>query len=520
MKRNLIMLFVLLVAISCTTFPGLTSTDLPEEVVVEAVQEAVVTDDAEIEVITEVVAVEVAEEVAEEPPKPEVTKQQILDAIDAYDIETLTSLLEGIDDVKTVTGKDVLLLHRAEEAMGIGGQKNAISELLIGKKAYLLQKDENGRSFERLVINLEMAATPRHEYIIEVMGDKYTRLSDALRSDSLEDIKAMEDFLPLDANLLIRAAHEKAPKIAGYVLASGVDVNSIETKTGETALHKACNNSPYNKPFDDRIDLIQTLFANGANVNLKNKKGDTPFTHLFLAIQKDPSRKMGSPEKIITLLIENNADVNQLTGLNHTPLSIAAGYKLDSIVELLVNSGAVIDEETVSGLNNSVVTMKFFIENGIDSSKFVVGIQTISDPTEKFDFVKFLLSNGLQVDDINLVFVSSNIEILEFLIDKGADINQGSLFSSWVSANKSLEQIKYLVENGASPARPNRVGKTALHYAVRKGNLEVATYLLELGVDINAVDDYSKTPLDYYEYNNPELNDFLVSMGAIAGAEL
>lgn len=357
-----------------------------------------------------------------------------------------------------------------------------------------------------------MAGTPRHEYILEVIGDKYKSLSYALRSDSHEDIKAMVDYLPFNANLLIDAAHEKASNIVGYILLDDVDVNSIELKTGESALHKACNNHPYNEPFDNRSDLIQTLLEKGADINLKNKKGDTPFTHLFLSIQKDPSRRMGSPEKIVKLLIKNGADVNIRTSQNQSPLSIAAGFKLDS--------GPVIDEQSINGMNNSATTMKLFIKKGVDPLKFIVSIQYISDSAEKFDFVKYLLSNGLDVNDINLVFISNNIEILEFLIDKGADINNSPIFSSWVYANKSLKEIKYLVDNGADPSVPNRFGTTALHYSVRKGNMEVSAYLLELGVDINAVDTKLKTPLDYYEYNNPELFDFLVLKGAKKNSDL
>ncbi|MCK5154404.1 MAG: ankyrin repeat domain-containing protein [Spirochaetales bacterium] len=521
MKLLSVITIILLLSVSCTTYNEVLSDNILEKVIKEVpvVEEKPEESSKTEETVKEVRTLD-EEEVAEQKEIGQVTKQQVLDAVNAYDLETLTALLDGVDDVKTIVGKEVLLLHLAEEAMGIGGEKNLISELLIGKKAYLLQKDEKGRSFERVLIDLEMAATPRHEYVIEVMGDKYKRLSEALRSDSLNDIKTMLDYLPVDSNLLFRAAHEKASNIVSYVLANGVKIDSVELKTGDTALHKACNNNPYNKPFDDRYELIQTLLSNGADINLENKKGDTPFTQLFMSIQKDPSSKMGNPEKIISLLIKNGADINVAVSGNTYPLGIAGGRKLDSIVKLLVDNGAIIDEQSTAGLNNSVATMKLFVDNGADPINFVPRIQSVSDSVEKFDFVKFLLSNGLDVDDIKLVFVINNLEIIEFLLEKGADINKSALFSSWASANKSLDQIKYLVDKGADPSIANRFGKTALHYSVRKGNMEVSAYLLELDVEINAVDTYSKTPLDYYEYNNPELFDFLVSKGAKKSSEL
>jgi ankyrin repeat protein len=513
-----VVVIVLIVLVSCSTFKEVADGNMVGKVINEV---SVVTDESvDIDEVVKKDDSLPTEEISDKKEIVKVTKQQILDAVTAYDLETLAALLKDVEDVKTIVGKEVLLLHLAEEAMGISGDKNLISELLINKRAYLLQRDEKGRSFERVLIDLEMAATPRHDYVLEVMGDKYGKLAEALRSDSLEQIKLMEDYLPIDANLLLSAAHEKASDIVNYVLTHGVDVKAIEIKTGDSALHKACNGNPYNKPFDDRSDLIQTLLANGAEINLKNTKGYTPFTQLFISIQKDPSGKMGNPEKIVDLLIRNGADLNVAISGTQYPLGIAGGLKLDSIVKLLVNNGALIDEQSISGLNNSINTMKLFIEKGVDPINFVPRIQSVSDSVEKFDFIKFLLSNGLGIDDIKLVFVSNNLEILEYLLDKGADINKSSLFSSWASANKSLDQMKYLVDKGGDPSIANRFGKTALHYSVRKGNMEVSDYLLELGVDINPVDTYSKTPLDYYEYNNPELFDFLVEKGAKKGSEL
>ena len=75
------------------------------------------------------------------------------------------------------------------------------------------------------------------------------------------------------------AAHPPITDIFGAVLyedlvatkkfiAEGVDVNASEPEKGDTPLHKAtlvCN-----------IEIVKALIASGANVNAKNKKGETP----------------------------------------------------------------------------------------------------------------------------------------------------------------------------------------------------------------------------------------------------
>ena len=75
------------------------------------------------------------------------------------------------------------------------------------------------------------------------------------------------------------AAHPPITDIFGAVLyedlvatkkfiAEGVDVNASEPEKGDTPLHKAtlvCN-----------IEIVKALITSGANVNAKNKKGETP----------------------------------------------------------------------------------------------------------------------------------------------------------------------------------------------------------------------------------------------------
>lgn len=90
------------------------------------------------------------------------------------------------------------------------------------------------------------------------------------------------DVKPIDTRV---AAHPPITDIFGAVLyedlvatkkfiAGGVDVNAPEPKKGDTPLHLAtlvCN-----------IEIVKALIAAGANVNAKNKKGETPLVSVTL----------------------------------------------------------------------------------------------------------------------------------------------------------------------------------------------------------------------------------------------
>ncbi len=58
-------------------------------------------------------------------------------------------------------------------------------------------------------------------------------------------------------------------------------------------------------------------------------------------------------------------------------------------------------------------------------------------------------------------------------------------------------------------------GKTALHYAVEFGKVEVVEFLLHMGADINVVMDNGYTPLHFAaKYGYLEVSKFLISNGA------
>ena len=77
--------------------------------------------------------------------------------------------------------------------------------------------------------------------------------------------------------------------------------------------------------------------------------------------------------------------------------------------------------------------------------------------------------------------------------------------------NNDLEGVIKAIENGAKVDLQNRHwGKTALHYAVEKGNLKIIKYLVEKGADANLQNEGGRTALHYAKQKgNQEIIDLL-----------
>lgn len=96
-----------------------------------------------------------------------------------------------------------------------------------------------------------------------------------------------------------------------------------------------------------------------------------------------------------------------------------------------------------------------------------------------------------------------NHEILQMLIDFGADINK-SLQSTnryhcvihAATLGKQIDMLKYLVSIGYTIDTTNAAGETPLIRAVKTpGSYDVARYLLDAGADVNHESDEGETPL-------------------------
>ncbi|HSW59797.1 MAG TPA: ankyrin repeat domain-containing protein [bacterium] len=155
-------------------------------------------------------------------------------------------------------------------------------------------------------------------------------------------------------------------------------------------------------------EKFEKLINDGADINLKDKEGDTPL-HYAVKFKR---------EKPFQMLLNKNAVINAVDNYGTTPLSAAIQVKQYKMAEILVEKGADINRPNSAG-----VTPLMFAANG---AKYPAP-----------EMVKFLLKNGAKVNEVDLLGRSALfyavgkiwVDVTEMLINAGADVgikeNQG-----------------------------------------------------------------------------------------------
>ena len=112
---------------------------------------------------------------------------------------------------------------------------------------------------------------------------------------------------------------------------------------------------------------------------------------------------------------------------------------------------------------------------------------------------------------------TENIPTIQFFMDRGLSINTPGMFGSTVlehAAGKSnIALIKWMLDQGADP----NAGISALAGPIAEGNLVVVKLLVEHGADVNKAfnETTPRTPLfQAIDFGRTEIADYLRSVGA------
>ncbi|XP_069680419.1 uncharacterized protein [Periplaneta americana] len=314
----------------------------------------------------------------------------------------------------------------------------------------------------------------------------------------------------------------------------------------ELELHVAVLNQDKN--------LIETLLSK-SNINDTDKGGRTA---LHLAVmsyidknenvdqsdvftdsdipQSDDDSSSNVLQNIVSHLLDNGADFNVKDEvLSWTPLRLADKIKAWSAIELLLRKEA--DQ------NDLVLTLK-----NIGNDEYVQEILRAAAKHGYTDLAKFMLQHGVSVDypitvtyewgsDTKATMLHEasrygQLEMMQLLLQQGAKIEAyDSAYDStaimWAVQSDQMEAVKLLISQKANVntrdwhdntpfLRAVRNGRndiaillsqhadvkaadkhdyTALHHVAVLGNVEVLTYFLGLGLDINHCSKDKQTPL-------------------------
>ena len=203
----------------------------------------------------------------------------------------------------------------------------------------------------------------------------------------------------------------------------------------------------------------------------------------------------GDRDQLLELL-EHGGDVNEAHGDGMTALHWAVTNQDVEAARSLIYAGANVHATTRL---NAVTPLWLAAQSGD-----AVMVYLLLDNNAEAD-----VANGDGVTPLMIASASGNPDAVQVLIERGANPNAaekayGQTPLMFAAANNEADVIAVLAEKGADVAAATKVrsspsepmgGLTALHYAVRQGNVEAVDALLDRGADINQVSADDTTPL-------------------------
>jgi ankyrin repeat protein len=291
-----------------------------------------------------------------------------------------------------------------------------------------LKQDVNPEIREEYLELLEDAKLKNNQKLVDVLI-KYGNgrqgipiVFNAIAADDFDAVKVLVDN-GADINAVIQYYSSDKPKscpltvalgrpkILKFLVDSGADVN-IRLAQRKTPLHYAANN-------EKTFDALCVLMEGGANINARDLYGNTP---LHEGIRY---------KKIAFALLDNGADLHALNDTGWKPLHLAYQYSDLELLKGLVGRGASLNEFSPGGGNalHSAIPSCFTAhepkrQKNKDLVKWLIeeNGMNINQHSRWYDgkdgsLTPFMIAIGRQEHS------EDNFEILEFLLERGANIN-------------------------------------------------------------------------------------------------
>jgi ankyrin repeat protein len=216
--------------------------------------------------------------------------------------------------------------------------------------------------------------------------------------------------------------------------------------------------------------------------------------------------------KDIIALINNTDDykiVNHLDEENNSTFlhmivnrPVEDRYKSNQseIFKTLLKKGCKINASDVYGFtvlhyccNYNLIDFAKEIISHVDFDNNTINLKTVKQ-VKKEKFYYLIGSTPLQICSW-----LNNIELAEFLIEKGALVNEKNE-SGWscihiCSRQNNLDFVKLLLKNNCNVDDLNNSSKNPLHISARHNNYMITKLLLENGANYNNKNKYGQTPL-------------------------
>ena len=298
---------------------------------------------------------------------------------------------------------------------------------------------------------------------------------------------------------LIDAARNADHEAVRRLLRQGANVKAVEGD-GTTALHWAS--------YRDDLESADLLIRAGAKVNAANDLGATP---LWTA-------SLNGSTAMVRRLLQAGADPNLALLAGETPLMVASRSGNPEVVDQLLTKGASVN---VSGARGQTPLMwavaqkhpsvvKLLLARGADvKARSDVWSQVMAvSPHGMLEYNRNIAHGG----DTALMFAArvGDLESAKLLVAAGADVNDadaGGVSATAMAAHAGFgDLVEFLLDKGADP-NAGGFGFTALHAAIMRRDEQMVSALLAHRADPNApLRNWTPTRRSSRDWNfNPEL---------------
>ena len=236
--------------------------------------------------------------------------------------------------------------------------------------------------------------------------------------------------------------------------------------------HAECAHTPalIHAIFQERYDIVQTLLNYGADVNIKDYKGQTPL-HAAVKMRQDET---------LHLIMRYGADTSQSDAEGRTPLDLAKETRYKNGIRILTKTPSMhLDELT-----------PFRAATRGD----LLAIARMDRSSDRL-FARDRNEQTL----LHLAAKSNNVKLVAYLLNKGLDIDAVGVLGNTPLCSVSYksgygEMMRYLIARHATLDHKNDKQHTPLMLAFMHGHVEYIRILLEAGSDIHTTDGL-QTPL-------------------------
>ncbi|KAM5437741.1 hypothetical protein MferCBS31731_005245 [Microsporum ferrugineum] len=367
------------------------------------------------------------------------------------------------------------------------------------------------------------------------------RWEDGVIQALLQGGKATQDGL--DEALLRAASHrimlterglaavdmrpQKQGKVIELLLDAGARINIQQPVSGNTALHISAS-SP------DTVGAVRVLLERGADVHIRNKKGETAIAGAMVKQRRPPFKQ---PREIyntdaIMMLLQHGASVFVTDNFGQTPMHILAYYGTYSLFQRCLDyySNPNIFVTTLYGETllhraangNQVEIVEGLLADGAcinetSSSGWTALIFALSETlggVEMLQVVNLLLDHGAKatdtteegwtalhrVADISDRYHERVTALIDRLISLGADTEARAVVPGNID---NYRPVGYHLKLSLQEQPPIASEQTPLHWAASNGSVAVVEALLRHGANPVARDSANSTPALCAAYAQP-----------------